>query len=62
MTTIPNRRLCVYTHSADGKVFYVGQATRSGHMNGAVEAEQIESEMIARFTTNQCRPVGRRRS
>jgi hypothetical protein len=25
MTAIPNKRLCVYSHSADGEVFYVGQ-------------------------------------
>jgi hypothetical protein len=25
MTIVPHKRLCVYSHSADGKVFYVGQ-------------------------------------
>lgn len=28
MTAIPNKRLCVYTYSANGKVFYVGMGKR----------------------------------
>jgi len=36
MTVIPNKRLCVYMHSADGKIFYVGQGSLSGHMNELV--------------------------
>jgi hypothetical protein len=39
--------ICVYTHSANGKIFYVGQGNSRRPYERGVEAEQIESEMIA---------------
>jgi hypothetical protein len=51
MTAVPNKRLCVYSHSANGKVFYVGRATLSGHMNGLPQLA-IRMKIFSRTSLN----------